>query len=204
MIRWWKSQLLQSFLIIVIKIIMLHLLTSQFLIKSPTRSYRQGLDELGELDASILQRDKEGGVVSLLYSLFSSVLLRRPWCIGWKWGQTWCFELLAIFALHLVLSWGRNMSPVVISETDALSLYCTSEYQTNIPKLWWGQSISPIFTIPPNEWGWVEISHSDVRAMSFFTFSGTQSCCNMSEKFQFPFSHWLPMDSVGGNSCPYG
>lgn len=57
---------------------MLHLLTSQFLIKSPTRSYRQGLDELGELDASILQRDKEGGVVSLLYSLFSSVPLRRP------------------------------------------------------------------------------------------------------------------------------
>lgn len=57
---------------------MLHLLTSQLLIKSPTRSYRQGLDELGELDASILQRDKEGGVVSLLYSLFSSVPLRRP------------------------------------------------------------------------------------------------------------------------------
>lgn len=66
---------------------------------------------------------------------------------GWKWGQTSCSELLAIFALHLVLSWGRNMSPVVISETDALRLYRTSKYQTNIPKLLWSQSISPIFTI---------------------------------------------------------
>lgn len=41
------------------------LLTSQLLIKSPTRSHRQGLDELGELDASVLQGDKEAGVVSL-------------------------------------------------------------------------------------------------------------------------------------------
>ena len=33
----------------------LHLLTSQLLIKSPPRGHWQGLDELGELDASILQ-----------------------------------------------------------------------------------------------------------------------------------------------------
>lgn len=44
------------------------LLTSQLLIKSPTGGYRQGLDELGELDSSILQRDRHGGCEHLVLS----------------------------------------------------------------------------------------------------------------------------------------
>lgn len=96
---------------------------------------------------------------------------------AWKWGQTSRSKLLAIFALHLVLSWGRNMSPVVISETDALRLYRASKYQTNIPKLLWSQSICPIFTIICLKYVW---------------------------KFPIPFQPLTSNGLSGGNSCPYG
>lgn len=36
-------------------------LTSQLLVQGPPRSHGQGLDELGELDASVLRRERRGG-----------------------------------------------------------------------------------------------------------------------------------------------
>lgn len=145
MIRWWNSRLLQPFLIIVTTIIMLHLLTSQLLIKSPTRSYRQGLDELGELDASILQRDKEGGVceplilavlfcavtTSLMHSVENGARRRAPSC--WLFLPcTWFSpeaETCHLWSLVRRMVWGCIVQA------------------NNIPKLLWGQSISPTFTI---------------------------------------------------------
>lgn len=51
---------------------------------------------------------------------------------GWKRGQTVCTKSAAIFALHLALSWGRDMSLLVISKMDATGSWSKSYSTTTV------------------------------------------------------------------------
>lgn len=54
----------------------------------------------------------------------------------WKWGQTFAPSQMLFFASHLALSWGRNMSPLVISKKNATGSksknYSRQTYDHNI------------------------------------------------------------------------
>lgn len=55
-----------------------------------------------------------------------AVLSWCPCCTLLKRGPDVCSKSKAIFALHLALSWGRNMSPLVITKMDATGSQSTS------------------------------------------------------------------------------
>lgn len=83
-------------------------LTSQLLVQGPPRSHGQGLDELGELDASVLRREMERTKISqrdkrlrTISHSFHDVLAAL--CPK-KTGPGICSKSEAIFAQHLALS----------------------------------------------------------------------------------------------------
>lgn len=142
-------------------------LTSQLLIESPPGSHWQGLDELRELDASILQtkgRQRENGREemaqrqdehlashSLYFHELLAVLSWCPCCILLKTGPDVCSKSAAIFAPHLALSWGTNMSPLVISKMDATGSSSKKLQHTNNCCIF-GEGGAKCFTIFSTSW----------------------------------------------------
>lgn len=97
-----------------------------------------------------------------------AVLSWCPCCTLLKTGPDVCSKSKAIFALHLALSWGRNMSPLVITKMDATGSQSTSYSTKNNHCIFWGKDVSNDST--QSDWAWKIIPSDEVENVPLWHF----------------------------------